>query len=401
MIMEMGLVAAVRNNSPAAAAHVLEGDKITKVELLLAANENQKEQVLFTTPEVFDPAKLPFDLEQAARKSPDKKMVRLTVLRSNPPNQAVQGGDAHRATGSITLEPVPWDESWTYEIERPDKLADPLSIPQLGVAYWINCRVAAVLPDSLAARAGIQPKDRIAEIRARIPGKRENDEEVTWTDWLKLESTGEDGQAVYNEWAYCSRTLRIGFDRPQIQVKISRAEGKLVQGDDGKDKVFDINEEYDYDWPSDEVGFATFMPDKINVKASSLLDALYLGANDTADWVQRIYLGMRNLVTRRINPVKTFGGPISIARAAFIKANDPIDLILFMAAISINLAIVNFLPIPLMDGGHMVLLIYEKIRGKPPSDGWKTILTYIGLVIILALMITAFSLDIARWLKWL
>jgi regulator of sigma E protease len=64
--------------------------------------------------------------------------------------------------------------------------------------------------------------------------------------------------------------------------------------------------------------------------------------------------------------------------------------------ISLNLAVVNFLPIPMLDGGHMVFLIYEKLRGKPASDAVMAAATYLGLAIVLSLMAFVFYLDIKR-----
>ena len=70
---------------------------------------------------------------------------------------------------------------------------------------------------------------------------------------------------------------------------------------------------------------------------------------------------------------------------------------MFLAVININLAVVNFLPIPVLDGGHMVFLTYEKLRGKPPSDQVRFIATIVGLVFVLCLMVFAFTIDIRQW----
>jgi regulator of sigma E protease len=61
--------------------------------------------------------------------------------------------------------------------------------------------------------------------------------------------------------------------------------------------------------------------------------------------------------------------------------------------LSANLAVVNFLPIPVLDGGHMVFLIYEGIMGKPPSERVFVLLSYLGLAFILTLMLFVLGLD--------
>jgi regulator of sigma E protease len=90
-------------------------------------------------------------------------------------------------------------------------------------------------------------------------------------------------------------------------------------------------------------------------------------------------------------------GPITLARASYVLAGEDIwKLVLLVALISINLAVVNFLPIPVLDGGHMVFLFYEWIRRKPPPVFLHNILTIIGLVMVLSLMLFAVGLDIWR-----
>jgi regulator of sigma E protease len=69
-------------------------------------------------------------------------------------------------------------------------------------------------------------------------------------------------------------------------------------------------------------------------------------------------------------------------------------LLLFLTLLSANLAVLNFLPIPVLDGGHFVLLAYEGIRGKPADERVQVVLTYIGLILILALLIWATGLDV-------
>ena len=70
--------------------------------------------------------------------------------------------------------------------------------------------------------------------------------------------------------------------------------------------------------------------------------------------------------------------------------------ILFIGLINVNLAVVNFLPIPILDGGHMVFLLYEKIRGKPAPERMLEIALYIGLAMILSLMAFVIYLDVTR-----
>ena len=73
-------------------------------------------------------------------------------------------------------------------------------------------------------------------------------------------------------------------------------------------------------------------------------------------------------------------------------------LLLFLTLISANLAVVNFLPIPVLDGGHAVFLIYEGIFGKPPSERVYVMLSYIGLFMLIGLMLFVLTLDAFQWI---
>ncbi len=69
------------------------------------------------------------------------------------------------------------------------------------------------------------------------------------------------------------------------------------------------------------------------------------------------------------------------------------ELLLFLTMLSANLAVFNFMPIPVLDGGHFVLLAYEGIRGKPASETVQTVLAYVGLALIITLMVWVCGLD--------
>ena len=105
------------------------------------------------------------------------------------------------------------------------------------------------------------------------------------------------------------------------------------------------------------------------------------GAHRTWRTVKVIYQTLYATIFRQIS-AKTMSGPLSIANASYkIAGHDVWQFIIFIGLININLAVVNFLPIPLLDGGHMVFLIYEKVRGKPAPEklqeypcglGWRS-----------------------------
>ncbi len=96
-------------------------------------------------------------------------------------------------------------------------------------------------------------------------------------------------------------------------------------------------------------------------------------------------------------PRSELGGPIMIAKMAGDQARAGIDkLISFIALISINLAILNFLPIPVLDGGHLMFFTIEAIKGSPVSSNAREIAQQIGMLLLLALMIFVFYNDLSR-----
>ena len=97
--------------------------------------------------------------------------------------------------------------------------------------------------------------------------------------------------------------------------------------------------------------------------------------------------------------VKNLSGPISIAKYAGQSASIGFTALLtFLAIVSISLGVLNLLPIPLLDGGHLVYYIIEFITGRPVSDSMQIIGQQIGIVLLLSLMSIALYNDFIRLL---
>jgi regulator of sigma E protease len=130
------------------------------------------------------------------------------------------------------------------------------------------------------------------------------------------------------------------------------------------------------------------------VRAGSFSDALSRGGRKAFENLSLVYRFLHKLSSNQISP-RLLGGPIEIAKQAGKSAEEGFShFLLFLTMLSANLAVVNFLPIPVLDGGHMVFLVYEWIRGKPPSEKVVAVLSYLGLALILSLMMFVFGLDL-------
>jgi regulator of sigma E protease len=70
----------------------------------------------------------------------------------------------------------------------------------------------------------------------------------------------------------------------------------------------------------------------------------------------------------------------------------------FLAFVSVGLAVLNLLPIPILDGGHLMCYLWEAVTGSPPAKAWMAGLQKVGLAAVLSLMAVALFNDVARWL---
>jgi regulator of sigma E protease len=94
---------------------------------------------------------------------------------------------------------------------------------------------------------------------------------------------------------------------------------------------------------------------------------------------------------------KTLGGPILIARIAGAPAKEGIvQFLLFMALLSINLAVLNLLPIPVLDGGHLLFYGIELVAGREINIRWREMAQQVGFALLILLMIFVFMMDIER-----
>ncbi|UCG88612.1 MAG: RIP metalloprotease RseP [Gemmatimonadota bacterium] len=110
----------------------------------------------------------------------------------------------------------------------------------------------------------------------------------------------------------------------------------------------------------------------------------------------RVLYTLWGMVTARISP-RELGGPIYIGQVSGQIAQAGIlPLLYFMAFLSVNLAVLNLLPIPVLDGGHLIFLLIEGIRGKPLSLDTRLRLTQVGLFVLLGIMAFALTNDLFR-----
>jgi regulator of sigma E protease len=118
----------------------------------------------------------------------------------------------------------------------------------------------------------------------------------------------------------------------------------------------------------------------------------------TGNIILTMTYGFVEIVRGRV-PLSTLGGPIMIGYVAGVAAEQGFDQYLWlMAVISVNLALLNFLPVPILDGGLLMFFTIELFKRRPPSVRARQIASYVGLVIVATLMLFALRNDVVRYL---
>jgi regulator of sigma E protease len=364
LVMKMGPIKAVQANSPAAKAGLQAGDFITAI-------DGQSPG---------DPLRLPEVLRRRAGET-------ITVSFS----RAGQPGQNQMLEERITLR----EPGWIEEAAQP---GTPVSIPALGVAYKVLNIVHETDKGSPAADAELNkdgkpagvPRfalgDQIVSAAFKLPPAPEradndatSDEEkhTKRQDWSKLQPIPLSDEQP--NWPFLMDLLQ--HMPPGTKV--------LLQLSDGRTTTLDaVNGD---DWFYADRGLV-FAFDVRMTKAHSFSEAVSLGGYEMVDGVLQVYAFLRRLGSQV--SIFMLGGPKSIAEAAGYAAYGGVSqLLIFLTLLSANLAVVNFLPIPLLDGGHMVFLALEGIMGRPVSERVVVAFHYLGFVFIITLMLFLLGLD--------
>lgn len=136
----------------------------------------------------------------------------------------------------------------------------------------------------------------------------------------------------------------------------------------------------------------------IEYEQKGLFGSFYTAFWQTWGYISLTVIGFIKLA-QQVIPASELGGPILIAQIAGQQmAEGWMNLVFFMGMLSVNLGILNLLPVPVLDGGHLVFLTLEAIRGKPLSEKTQIMAQQMGLFLLGSLMIFVFYNDIVRFL---
>jgi regulator of sigma E protease len=133
-------------------------------------------------------------------------------------------------------------------------------------------------------------------------------------------------------------------------------------------------------------------------KATGPIQAIQMGFDKTLMFIAQAYTTIKGLIGRLVSP-KTLVGPLGIFKLTYtIVSEQPISYYFyFLGLISATIAVMNFLPLPILDGGVVVLLLVEKLKGSPISERTQAVLTYAGLAFIVGLALYVTRNDIINF----
>jgi len=222
--------------------------------------------------------------------------------------------------------------------------------------------VGGVEPNSPAFRSGIQQGDRIVGVDGHEVKK-----------WEELSGLIKESQG---------RPLKIRLKRDSQELELAvqpiRKEGKNVFG------------ERQESWA---IGIAS----EVAIEKSDPLLAVGQAFSKTGEYSILTLVALYKMVKGDVSP-KNLGGPLLIAQMAGQQAREGVgSFFFFVAVLSVNLGVLNFLPIPVLDGGHLLFFLLEGMLGRPVKLKHRERAQQVGIFVLIMIMIYAFYNDIARF----
>ncbi len=222
--------------------------------------------------------------------------------------------------------------------------------------------ISAVMNSSPAMAAGFKEGDRVVAI---------------------------EGQEIHT-WAQMTGIVKDSPNRP-LRVDVSR-DGQVVSL-----TVTPALEKTSVNGKTVEIGkIGVSGPGRSLIRASNPLTAAWYGLEATWGWSELTVVGIYKMIAGEISS-KNIGGPLTIANISGEAGAQGMASVVFLIAIlSINLGVLNLLPIPILDGGHLLFFAIEAVIRKPLGDRQREIAQQVGLLLLVCIMVFAFWNDIER-----
>jgi regulator of sigma E protease len=357
-VMKMGPITAIQSGSPAERAGLKIGDVIETVDGKTNGTAG---------PDSWDAEALADYFAAAAREG---REVEIAVARST-------GSDPAPEAITVRLKP---QVSIQLRSPFPARLpGTPMAADEIGIAYRIQNEVERVADDSTDSAAALAPGDKV--LKAKIVYPKNKDGQTP--DAFEVE-LGPDQP----NWPTLADALQFVPPGTVVELSVSRDADSAQDAAARRVKLTPVVAENSFLVAR---GF-WLKPYERTRRAETFAEQVRQGWDETAEALTMVYRFLQKLGTQV--PLTALGGPVTIAKAAGYSAAEGISsLLIFLTMLSANLAVVNFLPIPLLDGGHMVFLAYEWIRGRPANERFVIALHTAGFVFIVTLMLYVLALD--------
>lgn len=309
-----------------------------------------------------------------------------------PPRPESAGADSERAQATEPASSVAAADFESIEVTMPgpeqasfdpiSDIAGELTLGGLGVAFDVTRTISLVDPSHWQPADAVRVGDELLQVQWMATPEQKKE--------LAKQFSSKHFEALVIDKLFTTSTLyQMQQSLPAgSQLKCwLRRDGKTI------DAVAKLDYAKDWYWHQRGVAFSPMMNTH---QTDSVATAFTLGLWETSRRFHDVLDFLRLLVTGKIG-AKGVGGPIAIAEAAGSEASHGVArLMIFLTLLSANLAILNFLPIPALDGGHMIFLIAEAIRGKPLNEALQVRLTMLGVLGLLSLMAFVIVKDIMR-----
>lgn len=253
---------------------------------------------------------------------------------------------------------------WTLNEKKPDPLESLGIIPFIPVLPAV---VGEIVPNSPASQVDLKIHDLIIKI-----------DELDVKDWLNV---------VEYVQRRPSTLMQLQVMRGKQLRRVSILSGARVEK--GETKGFLGVQSQKVNWPEHW----------LRIEKKQPLQAVVEAASQTMQLTKTTFILMGRLLTGKLG-LKTISGPVGIAQGAGDSGRSGlVTYLFFLALVSISLGSLNLLPVPMLDGGHLLYYIIEMVTRRPVTEKFKTFGTYLGIILLMMVMFIAFTNDISRILN--
>ena len=316
-------------------------------------------------------------------------------LRTGDRVVAVNGETLSRADDIITLDALTADrmtitvdrEGQEITLEGPQDIMTRLNRTEgdFGLSY-VPSLISRVADDSPASSIGLQRGDRIVQIDSL---------QIAFWDQLTTRIKESEGSAMLIRWERADSVFDAAALADGVVLESRDADVAVLSASVVAEQITFEGSEYfgigigppDGRLLQSELGFKT--------RTYGFGEAVVAGVRETWVTTRAIVTSLTRVVSGRDNFRETMGGPVAIARETK-RAAEGGYFWRIVAMLSITLAIINILPIPALDGGHLIFLIYEGIVRREPSVRFRMVTQQIGMLVLLAFMAFLIYNDIMR-----